>query len=170
MADFKDIAGKRFGLWTAVSYAGMRGSGGYWNAVCDCGTEKSIYGGALRNGSTTSCGCATGELISKALTRHGYARGGAVAREHAIWRGMITRCTNPNRRGYEEYGGRGIAVCERWMDFANFIADMGPCPEGCSIDRYPNNDGNYEPGNCRWADAKTQASNRRPRRYFRKPA
>jgi hypothetical protein len=72
---------------------------------------------------------------------------------------MIHRCTNPNATSYERYGGRGIAVCERWRSFENFLADMGERPEGKSIDRYPDNDGNYEPGNCRWATPKEQRAN-----------
>jgi hypothetical protein len=79
---------------------------------------------------------------------------------HISWSCMITRCTNPNTRHYPRYGGRGIAVCDRWRNsFENFLADMGERPDGTTLDRYPNRDGNYEPGNCRWATAKEQATN-----------
>jgi hypothetical protein len=76
---------------------------------------------------------------------------------------MKQRCLNTNAPNFADYGGRGIEVCERWVDFANFYADMGDPSPGHSLDRYPNNDGNYEPGNCRWADKKQQANNRRKR-------
>jgi hypothetical protein len=79
---------------------------------------------------------------------------------------MLSRCTNPKATGYENYGGRGITVCSRWWSFENFLRDMGPRPEGLTLDRYPNNDGNYEPGNCRWATPKEQGENRC--RYWRK--
>jgi hypothetical protein len=100
----------------------------------------------------------TAESTSDAI--HGLSK----TREYKIWRGMKRRCERPNAENYARYGGRGIKVCERWQDFENFYADMGPRPQGRSIDRFPNYDGNYEPGNCRWATAQEQAANRRPRR------
>jgi hypothetical protein len=81
------------------------------------------------------------------------------------WKSMIGRCANPKNPDYPEYGGRGITVCERWLKFENFFADMGVRPEGMSLDRYPNVNGNYEPNNCRWATAQLQASNRRSNIY-----
>lgn len=84
-------------------------------------------------------------------------------RERAIWNAMLRRCTNETASDYPRYGGRGITVCERWRNFHSFYADMGERPEGCSLDRI-DNDGNYEPGNCRWATWIEQANNKRTNR------
>jgi hypothetical protein len=94
--------------------------------------------------------------------KHGHCRVNFESPTHRSWRAMVNRVTRPSHRFYKDYGGRGIAVCERWLDFENFLADMGERPKGLSLDRI-DNDGNYEPGNCRWTDAKTQANNKRQR-------
>jgi hypothetical protein len=92
-------------------------------------------------------------------TRHGMTK----TREYRIWAGMKYRCLNTSSQRYDDYGGRGIGICPDWHEFVNFFADMGPCPEGCSLERKDNN-GDYEPGNCCWADAKQQRRNQRPPR------
>lgn len=160
--NFINLTGMRFGFLVAHSYISLGHGLGHWHCKCDCGEFSNVPGTVLRQGRTRSCGCLTGMLIAKAITKHGKSK----SREHAIWRGMITRCGNPNRDQYPRYKGM---VCERWLVFDNFFSDMGTAPSGLSIDRIDNERG-YEPGNCRWADAKTQARNRRPRRFYRKPA
>ncbi len=94
---------------------------------------------------------------------HGHAVHGHHSRTYNTWLMMRRRCDSPKATSYQNYGGRGIKVCERWQSFVNFLADMGERPEGKSIDRWPNKDGNYEPGNCRWATPHEQLMNRRPR-------
>ena len=91
--------------------------------------------------------------------KHGHTSGGKTSRTYFAWASMKKRCRGKNDKYYHRYGGRGISVCERWLEFSNFLQDMGEVPEGLSLDRYPDNDGNYEPGNCRWATQKEQVRN-----------
>lgn len=98
------------------------------------------------------------------IPTHGMARRGNTARVYDIWCGMKNRCQNPKTPDFKHYGGRGITVCGHWQKFENFLADMGEPPLGLSLDRYPDNDGNYEPGNCRWATRRQQKINTRAAR------
>jgi hypothetical protein len=111
-------------------------------------------------GRTQSCGCLRNEVTVQRSTKHGHT-GTSI---YWTWGDMVGRCTNPKHKRYADYGGRGITVCDRWRDFANFLADMGERPPGMELDRIDNDRG-YEPGNCRWADRSTQAKNRRPSAY-----
>lgn len=128
---------------------------------CDCGTETKVIRGQLLSGKTKSCGC----LLLNGPVRHGHARSGHHSKTYRTWSQMIYRCSNPEDDSFKHYGGRGIKVCPRWADFENFLADMGERPDGVTIERVDNN-GNYEPSNCRWASAKDQCRNRRSNRIF----
>lgn len=157
----RDLSGQRFGKWIVVSRAisPLKCSNAFWTVRCDCGTVRNVVGSALVRGRSKSCGCLKGfKPITEGSTgiRHGLYRSPA----HSTWVAMLSRCRNPNHHAYKNYGGRGIAVCERWLVFANFVADMGEPPEGMSIDRIDVN-GNYEPRNCTWSDIETQNNNQR---------
>jgi len=128
-----------------------------WECSCDCGNKKIVWASNLLSGHTQSCGCFRSEIVRT----HDKSR----TQEYKAWTNMWSRCTTPSSTGFHNYGGRAIRVCERWSDFNNFLTDMGmrPSPRH-SIDRIDVN-GNYEPTNCRWAEAKQQGRNRRQQHY-----
>lgn len=158
MSLLRDISGQKFNSWLVIGHSG----GKYWRCRCECGNERPVHKYRLVKGLSKSCGCRRGELISARIKTHGLSR----SKVFAAWSSMLRRCLNPNAENYPRYGGRGITVCADWANsFENFFADMGHPPEGMSLDR-KDNDGNYEPDNCRWATAEEQARNRSNRRLI----
>ncbi len=154
-----DLAGQTFGRLRALRPTERRDADGraYWLCRCACGGEREALGRDLRRGRTTSCGCKKSERARTAAQTHG----ATDSPEYRSWQSMLTRCTNDRYHRFDRYGGRGITVCPAWArSFAAFLADMGPRPKGTTLDRWPNNDGNYEPGNCRWATPAQQRQNR----------
>lgn len=163
MPRVKDRTGERFGRLVCVSYVDSKNPEmlARWLCRCDCGTEKVIIYKRLTSGRTASCGCLRREVTSRNSTTHGHSRPGRMTGEYRSWMSMKQRCTNVNHSDYKDYGAVGIFVCQRWLDsFQNFLDDMGLKPSRLhSLDRWPNQAGGYEPGNCRWATPKEQANN-----------
>jgi hypothetical protein len=151
MTKLIDLTNKHFGNWLVLERNHEKHKGTHWICKCSCGAKRSVSSINLSFGKSTSCGC-----TRKRTIKHG----GSKSRIYKIWAGMIQRCTNPNRQCFKNYGARGIYVCDRWMEFKNFMEDMGDPPAAYSLDRI-NNDGPYEPSNCRWANDCTQARNSR---------
>jgi hypothetical protein len=147
-----DHSGKKFGKLTAISYDRYVRK---WLCRCDCGNQSMVVSGDLVRGRSKSCGCSAGFHL------HGNCPRGSRTSEYSSWYSMVSRCRYKTHKAAAHYVDRGIQVCERWQKFENFLADMGPKPgKGYSLERC-DNDGNYEPGNCRWATQQEQLNNQR---------
>lgn len=154
-----DLTGRVFGRLTVVEQVPQPAwdtahCRKWWLCRCACGKLHRIRGNHLKSGAQ-SCGCENRAAVAKACTTHGLYK----SREYGIWASMIQRCHNPNAQLFERYGAKGLVVDPRWRQFVNFYADMGPSPDGFSLDRIENAKG-YAPDNCRWADAFQQNRNR----------
>ena len=156
-----DLTGQRFGRLVALKNLGRKSAASRahrWECVCACGVTTVTTSDALRSGETKSCGCLQRERASqmgRATRTHGFTD----TSTYHIWNTMVQRCTNPNRADFPRYGGRGITVCERWLKFDAFLADMGSRPSGQTLDRKDNDQG-YGPSNCRWLGSAAQQRNK----------
>lgn len=163
MAAIQEVCGKRFSRLVAIEFSHRHGGDRFYRFACDCGTEKVINLSNVRKGRTASCGCLWLESVTAKrpdITKHGLN----LHPLYNTWRGILNRCYNESRHNYKYYGGRGITVCDRWRNsMALFLEDIGdrPSPKH-TLDRI-DNDGNYEPGNIRWAEWHDQRMNQRQR-------
>jgi hypothetical protein len=175
-----DHTGKKYGRLTGIRFVRNSKNGrGIWLWQCDCGNRLWTKAENVTCGDTKSCGCWKKEVARENYRqmglkygrengrrnniKHGHNRNSKPSPIYKSWQAMLARCRNPNHVAYSRYGGRGITVCERWLTFENFYADMGERPVGKTLDRI-DNDGNYEPGNCQWSTAKEQNNNQRTRK------
>lgn len=165
MRQKQNLNGQKFGRLTVLKFA--RRDAGYralWLCECECGNTCVVEGHNLQSGHSKSCGCFRKETSAergKLRIKHGHCKKGRRSRTYSSFAHMVSRCCNPNDAHFSRYGGRAIRVCKRWRNsFQNFLSDLGERPEGRSLDRYPNPDGDYEPGNVRWATRRQQARNK----------
>lgn len=163
MPEILNIAGQRFGRLVAQERVSRGSARPGWQCVCDCGNTKIVDLAHLRSGRIKSCGCLRVEVSATRMTTHGHTVGGKMSPEYVTYVGMKDRCSNPNHKDYKYYGGKGIRVCDEWVnDFQAFFDHIGPRPvPHMSVDRIDTN-GDYKPGNVRWATSSDQMKNRRP--------
>lgn len=164
LAKHSKLIGKKFGKLTIKSIAGKNKWGAVlYNCICDCGVMCVSFKTSLISRMCKSCGCLHAESASKSNQTHGLSK----LPEYEIWKAMKARCYNPNHKGFHNYGGRGICVCDRWLDsFETFYSDMGPRSDKVLTVERENNDGDYGPENCHWDTRKVQARNRRNNKVF----
>ena len=167
MSTLVDLTGNRYGKLTVIKRVQRDSKNSAWLCLCNCGKYSVAYAPNLKSGKTRTCGCGVTEATIKRCFKHGDSR----SKLYMVWAGMKDRCNNPNNKEYELYGQRGISVCEEWEnDYLAFKAwaEANGYSEGLTIDR-TDNDGNYEPKNCRWVTRVIQNNNRRTRRWAKKP-
>jgi len=152
----EDLKGRVFGKLTVVGFSHRNKKNYYWNCICECGGTATIQVGSLKRGETKSCGCIHDFKTKERFTKHGLSG----TSSYNTWASMIQRCTNNNSDCYENYGGRGITVCDKWLTFEGFYEDMGDRPNEKTLDR-KNVNGNYFKDNCKWATEKEQCNNMR---------
>jgi len=168
MSKKSDLLGKKYGRLLVISESPhAKNQGTRWLCMCECGNETIVYGNFLKRGLTKSCGCLHKEIAAKVNTIHGNS-GKETTPEYTCWLAIKSRCYNENNPAYNNYGGRGIKVCDRWLEsFENFYKDVGDRPTAKhSLDRYPNVNGDYEPNNVRWATEQQQQGNRRNNKWL----
>jgi hypothetical protein len=164
MGIFRDKSGEVFGRLKVLSFAGFdKNRHSQWNCKCSCGEKTTVCSANLASGSIKSCGCGEKENRYTNNLTHGHTRQYRYTPEYHSWQAMMARCKNPKQKSWKNYGGRGIKICKHWSSFEVFLKDMEPRPKGTTLER-KNNDGNYDPGNCKWATPIEQARNRRPRK------
>src|SRR5712691_13070917 len=136
-APMQEMIGKTFERWTVLAYSGTKGKSRapHFLCVCQCGTEREVKKEYLTKGRSRSCGCLHRELVGNMFRTHGHSANRQVSKTYRAWAGMFMRCYLPNRKDYRWYGALGVVVCKRWRKFANFLDDMGICPEGLTLDR-----------------------------------
>jgi hypothetical protein len=161
-----DLIGKNFGRWHVNARLGRTATNPavHWHCTCTCGNSGAVPTRSLVSGASRSCGCLATQLATN--SKHNFKHGQSKSPAYVSWLGAKQRCFYEKHKQFKDYGGRGITMCDRWRDsFEEFLADMGPRPAGTTLDRYPNVNGNYEPGNCRWATPIEQAAGTRKRIY-----